>query len=126
MTFVKSFKAAFQGLKIVWDEERNFRVQSCVCVVVLVAMFLMPLRMWERVAVTMCVVAVLVLEIVNSVIERFVDMVTPRLHNYARVIKDLAAAAVLLVSFAALLIGLFIFIPYLHTFVIQYVHEIFS
>ncbi len=126
MTFLGSFKAAMAGLGIVWREERNFRVQCIVGLLVFVAMFVLPLHVSERIALLMCIAAVLVLEILNSIVERFVDMVKPRLHAYARVIKDLAAAAVLLVSFVSVIIACIIFIPYLNTFVVQYSHEIFS
>jgi diacylglycerol kinase len=54
---------------------------------------------------------VLVLELINSSMERLVDLVKPQLHESARDIKDLMAAAVLMASFFAVLIGLMIFLP---------------
>jgi diacylglycerol kinase len=55
-----------------------------------------------------------VLELLNSIIERFVDMVKPRVHEYARVIKDLSAAAVLIMAITAVILAVLIFWPHLY------------
>jgi diacylglycerol kinase len=62
---------------------------------------------------------VLVLEIINSIFERIVDVYKPRLNPYVRDIKDMMAAAVLIASLGAAIIGLMIFIPYLMDFWIK-------
>ena len=55
---------------------------------------------------------VLVLELLNSSIERLVDLAKPRLHEEAGTIKDLMAGAVLLASMVAVIVGILIFWPY--------------
>jgi diacylglycerol kinase len=50
---------------------------------------------------------------VNIAIERLVDIMKPRIHHYAGVVKDATAAAVLVASLGALVVGLVIFIPYI-------------
>jgi diacylglycerol kinase len=57
-----------------------------------------------------------VLELLNSVVERFVDVVKPRIHHYAMDIKDIMAAAVFVASLGALIVGIVILGP--HVFVI--------
>jgi diacylglycerol kinase len=47
----------------------------------------------------------------NSVMERFCDMVTTGFHPKIKVIKDVAAGAVLVAALFSLIIGLVIFIP---------------
>ena len=80
---------------------------------VLAAALILPLADWKRVTVVFVTLSVLVLELLNSSIERLVDVVKPRLHEYAGDIKDIMAAAVLLASLAAAAIGIVIFWPYL-------------
>ena len=110
----KSFKYALKGLVVIAKEEQNFRIQLLIGVVVVFLMFYFPLRNWEKVALILVLAFVLVLELINSIFERFVDMLKPRLHFYVETIKDVMAATVFLASLAALVIGLIIFIPYFY------------
>lgn len=54
---------------------------------------------------------VLVTEIINSAIENLVDLVSPEKQKKAGLIKDMAAAAVLIASITAAIIGVLIFYP---------------
>jgi len=56
---------------------------------------------------------VLIMELINTVFERVVDILKPRIHPYARVIKDLMAATVLITSIVAVIVGVIIFYPYI-------------
>ncbi|MCX6780736.1 MAG: diacylglycerol kinase family protein [Candidatus Magasanikbacteria bacterium] len=123
-SFTKSFVFAARGIKTVWKEERSFRVQVLGAIAVCFLMATFSLKPWEYIVLTLTIAGVLILEIVNTVVERFVDMVKPRLHSYVGSIKDMMAGAVLLMSFAATIIGAIIFIPHIIAFVIQYAHEI--
>ena len=53
----------------------------------------------------------LILEIINTIFERLLDLLKPRLHQYVKDIKDMTAAAVFISSLAAIIIGLIIFLP---------------
>ena len=56
------------------------------------------------------------MEILNTALEYFTDLLKPRLHSYVYTIKDLMSAAVLVSSLGAVTVGLIIFIPYLVDF----------
>jgi len=58
------------------------------------------------------VISVLTLEMINTSIERILDLLHPEKHPEIKIIKDISAAAVLLAALGALVIGLKIFIPY--------------
>lgn len=120
MTLGKSFQVAGRGLYRVWKEERSFQIQVVAAISALTAMCLFSLRTYERLLIILIVGLVLLLEILNSVLERFVDMFKPRLHFAVGAVKDMMAGAVLLMSLVALIIGLFIFIPHIYAFVLQY------
>jgi undecaprenol kinase len=115
--FLKSFRHAWRGLWDVARTEQSFRLQLCTSVLVLVCMMLFPLELWERILLVLLIVSVLVLEILNSILERLVDAVHPRLHPTVREIKDMMAGAVLLASLTAAIVGCVIILPHVFAFI---------
>ena len=107
-----SFRAALRGLGIVIREENSFRVQLVAALAVFVFVAIIPLATWEAVALSMMAVLVLVLEVLNTVFERLVDMMKPRISPYVGAIKDMLSAAVLIASVGAVVIGCVILWPY--------------
>jgi diacylglycerol kinase len=81
----------------------------------LVGLVILPLAAWERVVLLLAIVAVLVLELLNSAVERLVDLMKPRLHEYVADIKDLMAGAVLLAAFFSVIVGVLILWPHVAT-----------
>ena len=65
----------------------------------------------EWVAIIFAVGLVIVAETFNTAIEIDINLTSPEYHPYARDTKDVAAAAVLLSVFTAIIIGLIIFLP---------------
>ena len=110
--FGKSLRYAAKGIAVVAKEEQSFRIQLAVAAVVVAMMFGFGLRTPEKALLTLAIVLVLVLELVNSIFERMVDILKPRIHHYVEDIKDIMAGTVLVASVGALLIGLLIFWPY--------------
>ncbi len=108
---VRSFLFAARGFRYVLRGERNFRIELVVAGFVLVSMVALDLSALERVALVLCVVGVLTLELVNTAVERIMDVLQPRVHPYVRIIKDVMAAAVLVSSIGAMLVGLVILAP---------------
>ncbi|MFZ2803973.1 MAG: diacylglycerol kinase [Patescibacteria group bacterium] len=107
-----SFGHAWRGLLVAFRTERSFRIQTAAALVVLLLIILFPFQGWERALLLLATASVLVLELLNSMVERLVDLVKPRMHGYVRDIKDLMAAAVLLASLFAVAIALLIVWPY--------------
>ncbi len=107
-----SFRYARQGLGYVWRNEQNFRIQSMIAVLVILGMLAFRVTMGEAIVLTMMIVFVLVLEVVNTIFEKLVDILKPRMHTYVGVIKDMMAATVLLAAAGAVAIALMVFIPY--------------
>lgn len=67
--------------------------------------------MIEWAIVTIVIGIVLISEIFNSVIEQTIDHVKPEIHPTAKIIKDMAAAGVLVAAMIAIIIGILIFLP---------------
>lgn len=87
------------------ETEANFRIEIMIALVAIPGAFFLPLTMLERCGVWFFAVAVLVAELFNTAVERFVDGHVPEHSPHARDAKDAAAAAVLLVVVAAALYG---------------------
>ena len=114
--FSRSFSYAVKGIFFAIRNEKNFQIEVLVGVVAVVSMLVLPLSSLERSLIVLSVALVLTLELANTALERVMDILKPRVHPYARVIKDVMAGAVLLASLSAIAIGLVIFLPYIFTF----------
>ncbi|MFH1790345.1 MAG: diacylglycerol kinase family protein [bacterium] len=110
--FINSVRSAGRGLARVFKNEQNFRIQVAIAGIVLALSFVFHLKKWEFITVLLLILIVLLMEIINTALEFFTDLLKPRLHHYAKATKDVMAAAVMLTSFFAALIGLIIFIPH--------------
>ena len=107
----QSFRFAFAGLWHVFRTQRNARIHAAVTLaVVALGLFLRlsPLR-WAVLALT--VGAVLAAEAMNTVVESLVDLVAPTFHPQAKIAKDAAAGAVLVLAMSAVVVGLLILGP---------------
>ncbi len=111
-TLIKSFGFALQGLIRAFQEEQNFRLQVAAAVVVLVLIVVFQVRLIEAAILILVVMAVLVIELMNTIFEAMLDLLKPRLNHYAAIVKDLMAAAVFLSSLGAVLVGIIILLPY--------------
>jgi len=101
-TFLKRLKFAFAGLSEGLRGEHSLRFHAAA--LVLVALLLIVLRpepvWWAIVALASS--AVISAELFNSALERFADHLHPEQHEQIRVVKDRAAAAVLIAAAGAL------------------------
>jgi diacylglycerol kinase len=110
---LKSLKYAFRGWWYVFKHEENFRIQMFVAFFVAMAAIYFPLSKQERIIVIFMIFFVLLMEMINTALEYLIDLLKPRLHHYVSLVKDIMAGAVLLTAFCAVILGLFIFFPYL-------------
>lgn len=113
--FAKSFRHAFRGLRYAAVHERNFQIELVIAFFILVSIFVLKLKSWEAIVLILMTMWVLVAELTNTVVERVVDILKPRVHPYARLIKDIMAAVVLISSVVAGIVGIIIFLPYIRS-----------
>jgi undecaprenol kinase len=111
--FKKSFRHAARGLKYVIKHEKNFQNEIAIGAIAVLAMIYFEVTRAEMIVLFVVISGVLVMELFNTVVERVVDILKPRIHPYARLIKDLMAAGVLVSSILAIVVGMLIFVPYI-------------
>jgi diacylglycerol kinase len=108
---LRSFSYAFAGIFMVLKTQHNFWIHLVAAAIVIIAGFVFGLSQMEWAIITLTIGFVLSAEIMNSAIEYLVDFTSPQRNPKAGLIKDVAAASVLVSAIAATIVGLLIFIP---------------
>ena len=108
---LRSFKFAFNGIKLLITREHNAWIHCFTAVCVIIAGVAFGISTTEWIAVTFAIGTVLAAEAVNSSIEAIADFVSPGYNEAIKRTKDLAAGAVLIIAIAAAIVGLIIFVP---------------
>ena len=111
MGFLLSFTYAWSGVTYTVRTQRNARVHLGVAVLVVIAALLLRLRPWEIALLLAMIALVVACEMINTVVEAIVDMVTAEYHPLARVAKDVAAGSVLVTAIGAVCVGLLVLGP---------------
>lgn len=109
---VGGFRHAIAGWRLAVRRERNLQIHLAVAGAVVVLSWYLTLSRTEVCLIVLCIAAVWISELFNTALEKLVDLVSPEHHDLARDVKDVAAAAVLTAAVAAVVIGLFIFLPH--------------
>lgn len=110
--FKQSMQHAVNGIKTVFQDERNFRFDVVAAIGVVILGFLLNIERVEWYWIVFCVFLMFILEMLNTVVEQLVDLMVE--HNYhlaAKKAKDVSAGVVLMGSIFVLLMASGIFIP---------------
>jgi undecaprenol kinase/diacylglycerol kinase (ATP) len=110
-SLAKAFVHAFNGMRYFFLHERNGKLQLSVAALVVLLSVGVGISAAEWIAVLLCIGIVLSLEMLNSALEKLCDVVQEEYHPVIKIIKDVAAAAVLWSSLISAVIGLIIFLP---------------
>lgn len=106
--FLKSFVYAGQGVKEVFRNNRNLTVQALIAALIIVLSVFLRLSPLEMAVIVLTSFIVLILEFINTAIEKMIDVISPGYHKEYGVIKDILAGAVLMASIMAGVIGVLI------------------
>lgn len=107
----KSFYYAFQGLKVSLKQEPNLRIHVFFAVFAISMGAFLGLSSLEWLMLSITIFLVIILELINTVLEALVDIVSPEIKDKAKVAKDVSASAVLLGAFFSIIVGLILFGP---------------
>lgn len=108
-SFKKSFGFALQGFRYTLATERNIRVMLGGAAFAVVMGLVLQLDLVSWAIVLLCIGCVLAAELMNTAIETVVDLVSPEYHPLAGHAKDIAAAAVYVLSFLVAVVGVCVF-----------------
>ena len=108
---IKSFGYAIHGIMTFLRRERNGQLQAFAAVCTVALGFYLHISNMEWILIIACIGAVISLEMINSSIERICNISFEGYHREVKLIKDMAAGAVLIAAIASLIIALIIFVP---------------
>jgi diacylglycerol kinase len=111
--FTRGFVYAGRGLGYALRTQRNVRVHLLLAALAIALGIALRISPVEFALVFIAIMLVFGTEMLNTVVETVVDMVTREYHPLARIAKDVAAGAVLLNAILAVIIALFVFAPHL-------------
>ncbi len=112
MVWLKNrFRYAFAGLRYGLLKDRSIRLQFILgCITLLFSAFL-RISAQDWLWICLAIALVIMAEIFNSCIEKTIDYISLERNPKAGLIKDLAAAGVLVASIFALVVALIILLP---------------
>ncbi|NLG10707.1 MAG: diacylglycerol kinase family protein [Coriobacteriaceae bacterium] len=105
-----SFGYAFQGIFQVITTQRNMRIHLIVAVLAILAALGLQLQALEWVAILILIGLVLAFEMLNTALETLIDLVSPKFHPLAKIIKDVGAGMVLILAITAVIGGSIIYL----------------
>ncbi|WP_320165058.1 diacylglycerol kinase family protein [uncultured Trichococcus sp.] len=110
--FFASVKHALDGIGIILKEEKNMRSHALFGLIPLLLAWFFESSPMEWIVIIFCIFLVIIMEFLNTIFENVVDLVTDyEYHPLAKKAKDIAAGAVLVTAFFAILIAAIIFLP---------------
>jgi len=107
----ESFRFAFSGLWYALRTQRNTRIHLTITAAVVVLGLCLELSYVQWAVVTLTIGFVLVSEMLNTVAETLVDLISPGYHPLAKIVKDVTAGAVLLAAIVSIVVGLLVLGP---------------
>ncbi len=111
--WVESANYAIEGILHAAKTERHLRYHFYAAVLILLLSLILGITRSEFIAIAIVAIIVLSVEMLNTAIEATVDIIFKEYDNRAKIIKDIAAGAVLTASIGAAVVGYIIFLPYL-------------
>lgn len=110
--FKASFGYAWRGFTTLIKTEQNARFHLFVGTIVGISAIVLKISRIEKAVLFMAVVLVFAIEIMNTAIEKLLDIVHPDNHATIRYVKDAMAGAVLITASIAAVVGLLVFYPH--------------
>ena len=111
--FFKSQGHARSGIKLIFKNERNFRIDLIVAIIVVILGFLFKISHTDWIAISLVISVVFVSETINSAIEALCDTVSLEYKVNIKYAQDVSAGAVLVSALVSVITGLIVFVPYI-------------
>ncbi|MDP5273098.1 diacylglycerol kinase family protein [Chengkuizengella axinellae] len=105
----QSFRYAYEGLVYAYSTQKNMRFHFFAGVIALMLALYFELSYLEVLFICLVTCLVIVMELLNTAIEKTIDLTTQEVHPLAKIAKDVAAAAVLVTAVFAVIVGIVIF-----------------
>lgn len=119
MVTLASFRYAFRGLKQVFSTERNAKIHLLSALLALLASLILHIAITQLLFVLIAITMVFFAEIINTALEKTLDVLSKENNQVVRQVKDMTAAGVLVTAAGAILVAVLVFGPYLYRLVFK-------
>ncbi|MBZ2175727.1 diacylglycerol kinase [Schnuerera sp. xch1] len=106
---IESFNYAVNGIIYALKTEKNLRIHFLIATGIIIMSLFFDFTRIELIVLFVSITLVLLAEMINTAVERTIDILTKDYHPLARLAKDLAAGGVLIAAFNALVVGYLLF-----------------
>ena len=106
-----SFQYAFSGIRFLFRSEHNSWLHAAATIVVIFLGIFLKVSSQEAALLTIAIGLVWITEFFNTCIEKMMDFISTETHPSIKLIKDVAAGAVLMAAIISVAIGCFVFLP---------------
>lgn len=110
--FLRSFKHAMEGIHYALNNDQNLVIHFFVAFIVIMLSIFLDVNAFEMGILGVTILVVISAEMINSAIEKMVDLITKEHRAEAKIAKDVSAGMVLLTSIGAIVIGILVFAPH--------------
>ncbi|MCQ4923778.1 diacylglycerol kinase [Tissierella sp. P1] len=115
-TIIDSFNYAVSGIIIALKTEKNMRIHYIIAILVIALSLFFDFSRAEFLLLLFAISLVVVAEMVNTALERVIDLITEDYHPLARLVKDVAAGAVLIAAINSIVVGYLLFFDRLSSY----------
>jgi len=109
---ISAFGFAFAGIAQSFRQETHLKLHAIISILAIGLAFFFNVSKIDWIILLACITLVICLEMFNSALEKLCDLVMPEQHPKIKYIKDVAAGAVLVACFFAVVAGILVFLPY--------------
>ena len=109
---VRSFGHAFRGVKELLKTEQNAKLHFSITLLVFVISVAFHINHLEAAILFVAVILGFALEIINTAVEKMLDLLHPDSHETVKRVKDALAGSVLIAATIATVVAILIFYPY--------------
>ena len=110
-TFLDSVKNCLDGISYTITHENNFKREMVIGILTVILSLVLKISILEWVIVILLINFVLVCELINTSLEKAVDLYTKEFNETAKIVKDVAGASVFVMCIFSAIIGMIIFLP---------------
>ena len=114
-TIIDSFNYAVSGIITSLKTEKNMKFHYIIAIITITASLFFDFTRIELLILLFAISLVVVAEMINTALERVVDLITEDFHPLARVVKDVAAGAVLIAAINSIIVGYLLFFDRLNS-----------
>ena len=104
---LSTLRHSFEGLKDAWRMEEAFRAELLLVMICIPLAWLVGKSPGERLILILCLVFVLIVELLNTAIEKSIDRISLEKNSLSKTVKDIGSAAVFLSIASAICIWAF-------------------